>query len=181
MSKTTFEPKAKAFIAGNNFEAEGKIGTGKAIKLEGDQYEIGDAVTALGDALKPIVEAGPFGAPPPSYMPNQFNLRIQKVAKDEYVKQTGPVEFPPAFIETIALLPDDKEDQAKTLQEAGLYWTDYLNYYKAEKAHFEKTLGTPNLSFDAADTIKQRLSKLNEAIKFTEKQIELSKKFVEGK
>ncbi|MBI2092437.1 MAG: hypothetical protein HYY43_00550 [Deltaproteobacteria bacterium] len=201
MSKTIFDPNAKTLTIGDdalkplpekteaspNPSTYASFGASKwkaiAMPTPNAADSIGSMIASVGDSMKPAIDNGitgglnPFGLQPVS----QFGLRIQKTEKKEYLKHFKEVDLPPSFVEAAALLPKPAKDKdaveestlelKNSITETRSFYQSYLDYYTERRNNAEKALTGGKLSPHDADVVRQFVSKIDEAINFTNVQL----------
>jgi hypothetical protein len=202
MSKTTFEPKAKTMSLADNPEPkETAAGEEKGSKV--DSYEsvsaskwkavssgstslvdnLGDAADLLGSSLEQTISSGILGENAKVTVNwNPMALTTEKAGKNEYLSYYDMVELPPSAVESIALFPDssDPSAQSNAITEAVTYYTEYMDLYNARLDSANKAIGSHNISPHDAAVINQFITKLSDAVKYTQRQIDIISGYKKG-
>lgn len=191
-NKTTFDPKAKAFVTGEGQDVKPKAKNQEDVhnNIEKSVYvEMGaskwkafgqgpgdfDDISAVSQNLKHAVDQGVLGgALPLSTAPrHQFDFSIKKPAKNEYTNYYKPVELPPSFSEAKNLYPNeaDKTSLKNSIEETRTYYIDYLAQFNDEKTVLEGLIKNGKITGYDARLTKQKLTKLDEAIIYINEQL----------
>lgn len=207
MSKTIFEPKAKSMTLGDDITPKEtsvpvdndnneslssykSMGTSQWKALADPLTDasaanpmdyLGGIAIGFGDALGPVVDGGVLSAPQLQWGPqNQFDFALPgQVGKNAYMGFFGEIEYPPSAEEVIELLPQFDKTQANLgIDKANVYYTDmYINLLQERKANAMKTANGQQLPYEQLQVVKQFINEIDKTIEFTNKQIEILKKY----
>lgn len=211
MSKTTFDPKAKAFVGGESPEGPKETGTGPSgraadrfEKVEGISWKafssaenplrcneaspldlLKETTFALDDALKRGVDVGILGgAKPLNIGPrNQFDLSIQKAAPKEYLKYFSPVELPPSLAEAITLFPNEADTKSlqSSIVETRTLYLEKLQELTDRKFVLDNILKSGKVMGKEADIVRQQIAALGRAMTYTQEQIDDLERYEKAK
>lgn len=202
MSKTIFEPKAKTMSLAEGPEIK-EVSVLKEKETGPDSYEsipaskwksmagsstydlgsLSGAASELGNVLQQSLGEGMLGQNAQvTTITNPLALSTKRAAKNEYLQSFKPVELPPSAIESIAMYPDGENAVAlkDAIVETVAYYDEYMGYFNARKGVAEKALASGNISPNDANILRQFLGKLNEAIEYTQKQVDIVSSYEKG-
>jgi len=197
MSKTTLNPDAKTMGLGNTSKPIEDAELKKSSK-SGDTYEsvgaskwkamgfendnplgipdspmegIESYSSALGNALNEQMDSDMLGDPSAFIPATPLNLSRRNPAKDEYLKSFGEVELPPSIADTARLFPTDKKELKDTLIQTKAHYLSYLDLYNDRLANIKRGIKGGRESAYEVKISRQLVVKLEDAIRFTNKQL----------
>lgn len=212
MSKTTFDPNAKASVIGESAPVEENGSTAKAssaspdsfVAVEGSKWKAlkagspSDTMGIFGESelqntdqffsnfgqkVKYETDGGILGnnfAAPKLVTP--FTIVCRKgPAANAYTDKFDEVTLPPSVSEAASLYSSNKDELKASIDESRAYYREYLDYNTARLENAAKTLKGGKVSTDDADILKQFVSKLTNAINFTNDQMKALDEFEKEK